>query len=368
MALILPRNVRGPILDLALPANASSTFILLRNKTTGRDLGISLPAGWAGEDLSLDFFRKTARDQSGADRSALISAALSDLWTEPSGFVTGANVVDVQAYSGAAPKTVTNNWITTPVGPNGVASNATHIFWTDNSKKAIGRAKIDGTEPLAEFISGLTAPFQVAVDATYIYWCDEATGKIGRAKLNGTSVEKEWLNTGVTPEGLAVNANYIFYVNLATGNIGRAKIDGTSHEKEWIKAASIGYTLLGCAVDSRYLYFGGNAVGTIGRVRLDGSGLEKDWITTPATLTGLAVDAGSVYWLDGTAGKIGRANIDGSSPNSAWFAAAGGGQPSVAVANDYLYLAEFSNTSIGRATLKSAFAVTATLRWEKGYF
>lgn len=102
MAITLPNNVRGPALDLTLPASAEATDLTVRNNTTGKTLTINLPTAWAGDDLVLDWFRRTIQDQTGKDRSDLLDAADSDLWSSPAGFLPGAsNDLEIEAVCAA---------------------------------------------------------------------------------------------------------------------------------------------------------------------------------------------------------------------------------------------------------------------------
>jgi len=95
VSLTSPDSARGPIFDLVLPESASAVVVRLRNKTTGKTLALNLPAAWDGDDLTLDFARRTIKDQTGADRSALLDAEDNELWSvEP--LIAGANSIDVE--------------------------------------------------------------------------------------------------------------------------------------------------------------------------------------------------------------------------------------------------------------------------------
>ncbi len=96
MSIEVPANSRGPILDLTLPASEDAIDLILRNKTTGKQLTVNLPEGWDGTDLSLDFYRRTIKDAGGADRSGLLDPDDNELWAVDS-FPAGGAGVEVEA-------------------------------------------------------------------------------------------------------------------------------------------------------------------------------------------------------------------------------------------------------------------------------
>lgn len=110
----LPANYRGPILDLALSVGSSeeiggggdpsliSLQVLFRNLTTGKSLAVSLePTVWNGDDLTLDFYRQTIKDQTGADRSALLDPADDEMWSMAP-LIAGDNDLEVEVTAVAA--------------------------------------------------------------------------------------------------------------------------------------------------------------------------------------------------------------------------------------------------------------------------
>lgn len=105
-------------------------------------------------------------------------------------------------------KTVTANFIETPNdGLCGVAVNSTYIFWGSYSS-AIGRAGLDGSNPNAQFITGLERPCGVAVDGASIYWSEQGPvhRAIGRANLDGGSVNRDFVTDIRETCGVAVDA------------------------------------------------------------------------------------------------------------------------------------------------------------------
>ena len=79
------------------------------------------------------------------------------------------------------------NWITGISELGDIAINATSIYWTSETGKAIGRAAIAGTEVNQVFITGLPAePRPIAVNASeHVYYGYESNEHIGRDSLTG---------------------------------------------------------------------------------------------------------------------------------------------------------------------------------------
>ena len=86
---------------------------------------------------------------------------------------------------------------------------AGYLYWTDLNLgvgASIGRVPLSGNGPNASLIPGLTFPEGIASDGTYIYWTDDGTQTIGRAKLDGSQVNMTFISDPAGPAGLAVDA------------------------------------------------------------------------------------------------------------------------------------------------------------------
>jgi DNA-binding beta-propeller fold protein YncE len=208
---------------------------------------------------------------------------------------------------------VDRSFITVGATPDGVAVNASHIYWVNNFTGAIGRASLDGSHVRRSFITtGSPGGFGVAVDGTHIYWAQNATGTIWRANLDGTGVDQSFITLppGSIPIGVAVDGSHVYWTNQSANTIGRANLDGTGVRRRFITGA-IGPT--GVAVDGAHIYWANNGIfpdSTIGRANLDGTGIDQSFVAADNPL-GVAVDRAHIFWACGC-GSIGRSNLGGS--------------------------------------------------------
>lgn len=76
-----------------------------------------------------------------------------------------------------------------------------HIFWTSQATDTIGRASLDGANPIRKFIPTAAVPPGVAIDGSHVYWAQgSAQGSIGRARLNGSVSDQSFIKTGIKEE------------------------------------------------------------------------------------------------------------------------------------------------------------------------
>jgi virginiamycin B lyase len=209
---------------------------------------------------------------------------------------------------------VNESFITGTSGPFGVAVDAGHIYWANNTDGTIGRANLDGTSVNESFITGATRPSAVAVDASHVYWANSTNGTIGRANLDGTSVNENFITGAISPSGIAVDASYVYWSNNNfPPTIGRATLDGTGVNQGFVGAI---FSTYGIAVDASHIYWTDPVLSAIGRANINGTGANS--FITGVEPWALAVDAGHVYWGNDNS-AIGRANIDGTSPNPSFI-------------------------------------------------
>lgn len=263
--------------------------------------------------------------------------------------------VSIETGEGSNP-----SFITGASGPWGVATDATFIYWSNESSGHIGRAKLNGTEVNQSFITGCSSPKGVTVDGSHVYWCNSGTGDIGRAAIGGGTVEQAWITGGSTPYGIAVNGLNVFWCNAGTAKIGRAAIGGGTVEQSWISAT--GQTLRGLAVNASYVFWANLAGGNIIRAPI-GGGTGTAFITGASAPSGVAVGPAHIFWSSEGTHQIGRANLAGGEVNQA-YAVLESGVRSIAIQSQELdlYWANSPSGEIGRLT-QTQPPIFALLGW-----
>ncbi|MEA2420992.1 MAG: hypothetical protein QOF55_91, partial [Thermoleophilaceae bacterium] len=220
-------------------------------------------------------------------------------------------------------------FITGAGAPSGVAVNATHIYWANQSTNSIGRANLDGSGATQSFITGVKNPGDIAVDERHIYWSGGSTNSIGRANLNGSSPNQNFIRSVVvtgTGGGLFVSTTHIYWTTSGPGTaaIGRANLDGSNANRALITGACLGpadpecFSPVDVAVDASKVYWTNPGNGRIGRANLDGAAPQPTFITgLAAPLVGIALDATRIYFASDT--TIGRVNVDGTNASQSFI-------------------------------------------------
>jgi hypothetical protein len=209
--------------------------------------------------------------------------------------------------------------------PRYVAVDAGHIYWTNSGRRdtngepldgggTIGRADIEGTKASIEpdFIRGASNPQGIAVNASHIYWANAAKDvngrSIGRAEIDGGKVEQEFfvVTTSRIPYGVALSADHVYFamdeeVNN-NGYLARITLDGKEEEFHFIGKSA----LRGVAVDSEHVYWASQDEEAIGRIpvadfSVSGScetipNCKSKFIPLDGAPTGLAADGSHLYW------------------------------------------------------------------------
>jgi hypothetical protein len=212
-----------------------------------------------------------------------------------------------------------------PSSPRYVAVDAGHVYWTNGGRLdeqetpldgggTIGRADINGTLASIEpaFIRGASNPQGIAVNATHIYWANAAQGpntrSIARAEIGGGKVELTFLEQHEsTPYGVALSPTHIYFTSNEANNhnsfVNRVSLEG--EDREFIFIGKV--ELRSVAVDATHVYWATQGENAIGRILfadfppLGGCsgtvGCESDFIKeVKGALNGLAADASHLYW------------------------------------------------------------------------
>ena len=271
----------------------------------------------------------------------------------------------------------------------GLAVDATYLYWTDLDNNCIGRARLDGSEVLPDWLPAATiqnagedSPMGLVIQGEHLYWTMFRHSKstenyIGRCKLDGSEVVKELVADAGSAYLLTANATYLFWDDnqgAKKGFMGRAKLDGTEPLKEWINTTATSGTNGegGLVAVGEYLYFSheeSGEKGYIGRVKQDGTELEPTWLLLGEGTEAfggarfgvwfLTYDGTYLIWTNAfnfepTRRWISRVKLDGTELQNGWLTAPEGPEASdteciTAGTNGHLYYYSSSGpNAIGR--------------------
>jgi hypothetical protein len=236
-----------------------------------------------------------------------------------------------------------NNFINYEYEAEGVAVDASHIYWSDDSflvegvgRGAVSRANLDGSarNPVLVAVGvplsgpSFLAPTDVAAGGGYVYWADLNHQSIGRATTDGGGVDHAFIDSAY-PGDIAVAGDHIYWRTCDTVCyldaewIARANLDGSGIDRNFLLADPNPSTSLaggGLAVSAGHIYWAidfpiSSDDPVIARANLDGSGADESFINLrygSYAGWGLAVNDSHIYWADHNGNTIGRARLDGS--------------------------------------------------------
>lgn len=159
----------------------------------------------------------------------------------------------------------------------GITVTASHIYWTALNDHWIGRAGIDGSHVVGDWIRLRSDACGLTTDSKHLYWRSK-DGEIGRADLSGTNVDQNFIKTGAYhPLGaVLVHNGYLFFTT--TRGIGRANLDGKDVRQGLLSAQ----TPTALAAKGDFLYWNNLDLDfhgtTIGRAKLDGTSVDQKFI------------------------------------------------------------------------------------------
>ena len=207
--------------------------------------------------------------------------------------------------------------------PDGIAVDATSVYWTDPGAAAIMKVPLGGGAPTT--LASGPASSGIAVDATSVYWTTNLyrNASVMRVPLGGGAPIT--LATGQnSPPGVAVDATSVYWTNcsvLLNPRAQRPRLDSVMKLPlggGTIPTPLASYQVTPCAiaiaVDATNVYWTGSS-GTVMKVPVNGG--------TPTTLASgqdepdaIAVDGTSVYWINSvrTNGAVMKLPLNGGAP------------------------------------------------------
>ena len=196
--------------------------------------------------------------------------------------------VEVEPEPGVFVKEV----VKAPARPRYVAVTSKYVYWTSAGRLdeegnpeditgTIGRAELDGNEVKdidPNFICGASNPQGIAANATHLYWANAAKdgnrGAIGRANIEGEEakeVEQEFLfaRRCADPFGVTLDAPYAYFTSDNVGSnlglVGRLSLKGLK-DGPFAVFGLAEPGLRGLATDGTNLYWASQREHAIGRI------------------------------------------------------------------------------------------------------
>jgi hypothetical protein len=188
----------------------------------------------------------------------------------------------------------------------GVAVNDTYIYWSQPGLHAIGRANLDGSNPIYAFVPGAGEPCGIAINDSHIFWADSTSNTIKRANLDGSSVQS-FITGEFWTTMVELHDSHIYWVSVESW-INRATLAGTEYVQPMVDGDGQG----GLAINDQYIYWADLTDG-IGRARLDGNEYIPDFISGLGKPCDVVIQGSQLYWSDipiASEGAIGRVNLD----------------------------------------------------------
>lgn len=201
-------------------------------------------------------------------------------WTNAADGKAGTGTIGRADINGTL-ASVNQEFITGASDPQGVAVDGEHVYWANEGDaqgsgeaeiltRTIGRAKLGGgggEEVEQAFIqvdhgSQEERPQGLAVNATGIYWTATNASDIGfiiRRDLSGSAASEKFFGDGVDigEAGVTLDASHAYWARQGTSTIGRINLalEAASAEREFVKGAE---RPQGVAGDGEHLYWSAN--------------------------------------------------------------------------------------------------------------
>jgi len=148
---------------------------------------------------------------------------------------------------------VDESFIPTVQHPCAVAINQTGIYWASDDENEIWRTDIEGVNgPEIVIDEDATDSCGLALVGPHLFWVESINDTIGRANLDGSEPLPAFVTGGHYPVSLVTQGRQLYWVNAGRGfeSIGRADVDGANVNQMLIGGLSHPYALAADSVQT----------------------------------------------------------------------------------------------------------------------
>jgi hypothetical protein len=209
--------------------------------------------------------------------------------------------------------------------------------------------------------SGQAGPQNIATDATHIYWTNRNGDQVMRAAKAGGAVETFAAGQDGA-QGIALDASHVYWTNFFGDQVMRRAKSGGELES----LATVQDGAYGIALDATHVYWTSGEDDTVMR-RAKAGGAIQTIAASQSTVRGIAVDETHVYWaVAGFAGEVKRAPKTGG--NVATISAPEGAAEGVALDATHVFWTSLPDSASRqiRRRAKSGGAVIGFEPFENG--
>lgn len=124
-------------------------------------------------------------------------------------------------------------------GPHGLVIVNDDLYIANTASDAIVRAPLDGGQ--FEVLANVTGPQMLAANATHLYWTNFRGESVGRAAIDGSGVDEQFIiaSSGSWTYGVGVDSEHIYWTNYTgASSVSRANLDGTNIDDSFIPGTS----------------------------------------------------------------------------------------------------------------------------------
>jgi sugar lactone lactonase YvrE len=181
--------------------------------------------------------------------------------------------------------------------PNGLAVDATHVYWT-NGYGNVMKAPISGG-PVTALASGQANPWGIAVDDGRVYWTNAAgAGQVMSVPVTGGE-PRTLASEQRRPFQVAVRDGLVYWTDMGDGSVMRTSVDGGEPTQLAANQGAVA-AIAACADGIYWSSFGQHAVRSLpladaGRVATVALGQDAST---------LSCGHDAVYWADGSRGTV----------------------------------------------------------------